>query len=519
MITQKEPMSRYNKIILFVFLGIIFILLRIYKINQPLLEMHSVRQTQTAMITKNLLKDNFNFLNTRIDWTGNEPGYFVQELPFYQIIVASFWKIFGTHDLYGRLVSLLFSIFCAIYLFKIADRLFSTSVAYWAVFFFAICPLSIFMSRSFMINMTSLSLSLIGFYFWLVWSDTKTFKTFAVASISLILATLINLPVVFPAIISIGYVTFRKRDKALKFYLPLLFFGGLFIILNIAWNMHASQINTIFEPGWDARSAFYHFFGIGVSRFNLYYLFRILMYLIYFVLGFHGLLLLTNGLKITWSQKTEGSRILLAWFSGGILYYFVFFNAIRGHNYYALPIVPIACILIGNSIVHFIKKYLAQKKIMPKIIAILFIITIPLWIAFPLLHSLEQDRISYEAGLEVKNHSEPEDLVLVGILHTNVASEVYPTILYYAERKGWNIAKTTKPEINKTTVDNLRSLGAKFLIVTFGKFEYRPISSKFPLFKYFSHEVNIDTKQIIAKLKNQYETIVEKGNYILFDIQ
>lgn len=51
-----------RKYLYLMFLLSVFLSLRLYGIGEPLVEMHNVRQTQTAMITRNLLNDNFNVL-------------------------------------------------------------------------------------------------------------------------------------------------------------------------------------------------------------------------------------------------------------------------------------------------------------------------------------------------------------------------------------------------------------------------------------------------------------------------
>ena len=513
-------MKNSNKTIRFLFLIVVFLSLRLYKISQPLIEMHSVRQTQTAMVTRNIVKDDFNLLYTRVDWRGDQPGYVVLEFPLYQAIVAFVWKVLGNYDIYGRLVSLFFSIICAIYLYRIARKLFSEIVAYWAVFFFAICPLSIFMSRAFMINMTSLSLSLIGFYYCLDWFDNRKIRPFVIASVSLILATLVNNPISFPLFIPLLYLSFINRENNIHYYISLTFFLVIFSVTLLFWSKHLAHVNNIYFPEWGLQKSLQHFFAPqDAGRLDPYNYFRTIMYLLYFVLGVHGLIMIIGGVKNIWKRKTDGSRILMSWFCGGLLYYLVFFKALSGHNYYWLPIVPIFCLFIGVFVEQFIIRYRVRRTALLKTSILVFTVTLFLWVVLPVIHSTEPDNIAYQAGIMVKNYSEPQDLILVATLHTDVAHRDYPTILYYAERKGWNIASgRSHPFIDTMSVDSLRSDGAKFLVLSYGKSEYRRISSLFPLFKYFSHDVGLNFSPIIEMLRNRYEVVTENNNYILFRI-
>lgn len=518
--THKHFTSFFHKNFKFIILGIIFISLRLYQINQPLIEMHHVRQTQTAMIAKNLLEDRFNLFYTRIDWHGNDVSYYVQEFPLYQSIVALFWKILGKREIIGRCVSLFFSILATVFLYKISKELFSRNVAYWTAVFFAISPISIFLSRAFMINMTSLSLYLVGFYYWLLWFDRNHPYLIIPPIITFTLATLNNITTGLPFFIPILYLTIKYWKNSRKFYFSLILFWSIFTTTILAWNLHAARVNNLYYPAQSAENLLVHFFfQPGYSRFNLYLWFRIFMYLLFFAAGFHGFTTLSLGIKSLWKGGSKSSCILLSWVSGAILYYLVYFTALSGHNYYILPVIPILSICIGLSINYLLIKYrMSNLKFNIKVLILIFIMTIPIWIIIALLHMTHEDRVSYDAALSAKRYSSEKDLVLVATLHTlNAPPEMYPTTLYYANRRGWNIGNASKPNIDCSTIERFRQHGAKFLIVTFGKYEHNKITNRFPLYrKFFSRESGIDAKDQLIKLKKKYTVIEESKNYILF---
>jgi len=82
----------------------LFLLLRIVNINVPLINMHNVRQTQTSIITRDLLFDNMNIFMIRVDWRGNSPGYFIQEFSLDSTLVVILWTIIGVSDIWGRTI-------------------------------------------------------------------------------------------------------------------------------------------------------------------------------------------------------------------------------------------------------------------------------------------------------------------------------------------------------------------------------------------------------------------------------
>jgi 4-amino-4-deoxy-L-arabinose transferase-like glycosyltransferase len=507
--------TRTNIQLIVLFLA--FLLLRLYGITEPLVDMHNVRQTQTAMIARNLLTDNFNILYTRVDWEGDKRGIVVQEFPLYQLIVALTWKIIGRYDIIGRLVSLLFSIIAVLYLFKIARLLFNQRIAYYAVLFFGLCPIAVFMSRSFMINMLALSFSLVGLFYWVVWSETKRICPALHATFMLTLAALINLTTILPVAVVIGYIALKRWENNSRTLIACLSFATVFLGGNLLWNLHAAHVNAIYYPQWSGTTLLRHFLGLEVSRLDLYKWYRITIYFVVFVVGIHGAVLFLSGLRLLWRRGSSGSQMLIAWLLGGVLYCLVFFNALAGHNYYLLPVVPVAGIVVAISLDYWVAHFRAKPGWIKKTISVLFVATLPLWLFFPIVHSTEKDDIAYEAGLAAREHSQENDLILVAILHTNVASSVYPTILYYADRQGWNVMTSFDPYFDQQKVDSLSRKGAKLLVLTYGKESGSRLIQLFPLHG-FSHEVKIDASRLVKLLKSKYAVVEERNNYIVFKL-
>ena len=498
-----------------------FIIPRLYRITEPISDIHNVRQTQTAMITHNLVEDNFNLLYTRIDWFGDTKTYVIQEFPFYQLIVGAGWKLFGEHDTIGRVISLLFSLFLIVFLYKLVKLLLNSRIAYLSVFAFALCPLCIYLSRVFMINMTSLSLSIIALYYWIRWLQTKKWILLLFCSSSLILATLINLPIVVPLIFVFPYLAIKSWNNKLSFYISLILFISALAFSVLVWNLHLARVNEAFYPDWNAEVLRKHFFGVGISRFDLFNWLKICLRLFVFVTGIHGIILGVFGVKVTVSKKFPITGLLLAWALGSVLYYYLFFNAILYHNYYALPVTPLICIFIGigaDYIIQRIQK--SHSVVLKKIVVPLFIITLICWIVIPIIHSTSEDKIAYEAGLSLQNATKKNDLVLTAVFHSRVATpKIYPTILYFAKRKGWNIATIWNPQdFDTLMISKYKKKGAKYLVVTYGSVDQSTVAQLFPFFKYFSHKTNFNIKDKITNLKDNYQLIELKSNYAIFGL-
>ena len=103
------------------------VLLRLYRFNAPLLDQHAFRQTQTA--SEVWLWDVFGFTPFEYHVPVYGGGHWVLEFPWYQWIVYAFTAVFGFHEQFGRLVSILAFVACAYLLFQIGRRLLGSRAA------------------------------------------------------------------------------------------------------------------------------------------------------------------------------------------------------------------------------------------------------------------------------------------------------------------------------------------------------------------------------------------------------
>ena len=221
---------------------------RLIAIAQPYTDDWSWRETSVAMIARNFYAGGFNFFYPQIDWAGPAPGYAGYEFPLVPFIAALLYVPAGVSDWVGRSVSVLF--FAAsvpfIYLLvkKQADRL----TALIASVIYAVIPINVFASRSFMSDMASLSLSIIALYLVSEWLDRPTdarlfLMTFASASLAILVklpAIVIGIPCLYMAWQVYGPKLFRRRE--------LWLFVALTLALPFAWYFHARQLAALYPP-------------------------------------------------------------------------------------------------------------------------------------------------------------------------------------------------------------------------------------------------------------------------------
>lgn len=504
-------------------LALAFAIPRLYQIDAPLVDMHSVRQTQTAMITRNLLEDRFDVLHTRIDWAGDRPGYVIQEFPLYQAVVAAVWVVAGEHDIAGRLVSLLFCVVAAVFLYRLAARVYERDVAYWATLAFLLCPLVVFVSRAFMMNMATLALGLVATERLLAWRSGGLAATTLVPGFAALLAGwLMNEPLVFGMAGGLLWAVLAPGRPGRRDVLAMSALATVGAAVTVLWLRHAGAVNAANYPEWGTAQLAAHLFGQGVSRVSPRGWFRIAAYLGYLVLGLHGAWLVLRGLAVEFRAGRAGRSPAVWWIAGSVPYVLLFFKALTGHNYYSLPLVPGLALAAGFGASAAWRSWWVGRSALRRAAAITFAGTAVVWIGFPLAHAATLDRTAYAAGTALSGATPAGSLVVVAPMHTDTASEAYPTILYYARRRGWNVVDLdSAPESDSDfRLSRFATRGARYMVVTRGPSSDPTPSRWLPLFSQFAHDRDqAPVRAAIERLRGRYPLVLEREGFLIFRLE
>src|SRR5436189_5073339 len=202
-------MTRTTK--LAITLSILAAVLRLVLIDQPYIDRWSWRQSDVAAIARNFANNGFRFAYPQIDWAGSAPGYVGTEFPILPFVAAICYKFAGVHEWIGRSQAVIFFAFSLPFFFLLLREIFGSTAAVWATFFYSFAPLNIFAGRSFMPDVPSLSLSIIGLYFFLRSANNGRLLLFFLAAIAISLSLLIKItsiiifaPLVYLAVAGIG---------------------------------------------------------------------------------------------------------------------------------------------------------------------------------------------------------------------------------------------------------------------------------------------------------------------------
>jgi hypothetical protein len=460
-------------------LCILAVAARLIFINQPYVDHWSWRQSDVAAIARNFLQNGFCFGYPQIDWGGNAPGYVGTEFPILPFIAAVYCKFAGVHEWIGRIQAVILFAVSLPFFFLIIREIFGSTAAVWASFFYCFTPLNVFAGRSFMPDVPSLSLAIVGLYFFLRWVDHGESSSLFVAAIAISLSFLIKITsivIVAPlAYLAVAAVCDRRRNKERRFPKPpgrsgdrhfgahraplqLTAFFAIVLLPSAIWYWHAHQIAQKFYP--------HHFFGAGgirIESFSWYW--HIAQQTLVSSLTPLLSLVALVGLFVPQSRDRRYSRLFHWWLAAMIVFVIVVGYGNR-HRWYQLPLVPIAAALAGAACA-FVGSRISSRlaAITSSIVfAVSFLILAFVYVRPFYESSAAQLR---DAGVELKKVT-PTDALIVA------ADMGDPAIFYYAERKGWHFLEQDaiyngNPDDSEQAIVNLEQLrrrGATHFVFT-----------------------------------------------------
>jgi len=497
-----------------ILLSILAVAIRLILIDQAYIDNWSWRQSDVAAIARNFYENGFDFAYPQIDWAGDQPGYVGTEFPILPFLAAICYKFLGVHEWIGRLQAvILFALSLPFFFLLVRDtwhglpahdmpvrsgrrgdtdssrgeRRASAGVrlvrgypperspygaepgsercrcyfagetaAAWALVFYSFAPLSVMTSRCFMPDMPSLSLSIVGLYFFLRWIDHGKMKFLVAAAVTISLSILIKLP---SAVIGapLLFLAWQKTRWNLFRQPALWIFAAATLLPSAVWYWHAHDIAEKFYP--------HHFFGAGgIQLMSVEWYGKIAKQIVTSsltpVLSTFALL----GAFVT--TLTRRARLFHCWLAAMVLFVIVVGYGNR-HQWYQLPLVPIAATFAGAACAFVTPAISSQRlKIIWSILLAGSFGVFAFVYALPLYQS-RSSALLRDLGLELKRATPKKSLI--------IAADVGdPTLFYYAERRGWHFLEKEgiydgNPIDSRQAIEGLKKLrtrGATHLVFT-----------------------------------------------------
>jgi hypothetical protein len=219
-------------------------------LDQPLIDLHAFRQTQTALTVYWMIKEGF-ILDYQTPVLGY-PWSIPLEFPIYQFICAAFAQAFQL-DLtkVGRFFSYVFLLLC-LYPVNLITKSLKLPSNFMIIFtaFFLTSPIYMYWGRAFMIETSALffSLSALAFGIKLIYlDDTKKIPHFAFFSI---FAVLQKSTTALPVIIFLLFFLFIRRFNCQKIFFCKNFFLSFLVILipfifSFTWNVYSDFVKSL----------------------------------------------------------------------------------------------------------------------------------------------------------------------------------------------------------------------------------------------------------------------------------
>ncbi|MEP6937427.1 MAG: glycosyltransferase family 39 protein, partial [Chthoniobacterales bacterium] len=428
------------------------------EIRQPFVDNWSWRQSDVASIARNFQENGFHLARPQIDWAGSARGFVGTEFPILPFVAAVCYKFTGTHEWIGRIQGLIFFAAALPFFFLLVRDVLGEMSAIWATFFYAFAPLSVVASRAFMPDIPSLSLALAGIYFFARWTERTELPSLIASAVLVSAAFLIKLPT---AVVGapLLYLSWRRFGWNFPRRPELWLFAGITILPAVAWYWHAHQIAERFYP--------YHFFGGGGFRImNASWYLEIAKQTVVSTLT--PVLFALAAIGAFLPRRRRCGRLFDWWFAAMMVFIFLVGWGNR-HQWYQLPLVPIAAAFAGASCACVADKLKGRRAISASLAAALVVLFAgtsylcarPFYA--PIAAGLRQ------LGYRLQTITPPDSLIVA-------TDNGDPTIFYYARRKGWHFTEAEgiyngEPADSAQAIANLERLrrrGADYLVFTSG---------------------------------------------------
>lgn len=451
---QKDVLERVGWV-----LALLLLALRFFHLGGPLDDPHSWRQADTARASLEYARHGIDLLHPVVCWLGGH-RILIFEFPLPEAMSALLQRTFGGGVVWDRVVDLAFYVVATVYLHAFVRLAAGARTAWIATLAWLAFPLGQFYSRAAHVDFAATA----GAHA-LLYHGARTvrgggWKHAAGAALAGVLAALIKAPYLIPLLGPLALVALSATAPAAV--------GGLAAALAITavafklWRRHVDATNAqapdwFFLPGYYKEvNPLWWYFGDWHQRFDRYAWWKIVHRLLTEVFTPPGVLLLFAAplAAVRATMLRFGLRaITLAWCAGTLVYLLVFFPLNVIHNYYQIPFLAPAALLLALG-------FEAMWTRMRPAAVILFVLFLTMALIAPRKLSYYQvDWLRVEAGQEIDRRLPKGDLV-IACDHASEYSD--PRLLQRADRDGWSVAI---PDLTPTLVAKLVAAGAKHVAI------------------------------------------------------
>jgi 4-amino-4-deoxy-L-arabinose transferase-like glycosyltransferase len=417
-------------------------LLRLPGIHDPLLDHPAWRQGDTASIARNFAQLQYNIMYPQTNYDGPPPNYVELELQIVPFLAATLYKLFGVHEIFGRLITLVFSLGTVAVVGLFGRWLFASALAgLAAAFFYAIFPGSIYYGRTFTPDCAMVFFLTAALYVvtrLVVEDEVFSQRALARATALLTLAYLAK-PVAVAGIIPVIGVlwervrsgrTMRPTAIAVLLVVPLviLYLYDTRVSEHAEWHWASGITSLHVVPALKAAFTSGSGFVLKFEQLRevLGLLRETMLGTIAFVLSIAGFI------ALIWTDA-RSKALLWGWLIGGLAYTYVVVTVERV-DYYMYLLLPLCALVIGALIARFaawVETVDAAPAARYAMLALVPIVAIActLQARAAIAPYYDYNKQAYRNAVFLNHTLAPGALVVVG--------HYGPDVLYYINRYGW----------------------------------------------------------------------------------
>lgn len=415
-------------------------LLRLKGIHNPLLDHPGWRQGDTAAIARNFATLQYNPLYPQVDYNGPPPNYVELELQIVPFLAATLYKIFGVHEIFGRLITVAFSLGTVTILAYFGRWMFTSAAAgLTAALLYSCYPGSLYYGRTFTPDTAMaffLTVALYACARYLTEDGELRWNDAARCTVLITLAFLAK-PVALVALLPIcamlasrSYAgrTMRWPQVATLMMLPLIVLACYdrfeYTIAEWHWASGITRLHVLpsLRESMTSANAFLLKWNYFVNAM------RMLSQTMLGPVGFAVLIL-----SFIFTGKSRCGSLLWGWLMGAVLYAYVVVTVERV-DYYLYLFLPLAA-LAGAGFLARLVRAINFRGFSPglryagaPLAAAIFFLTLS-QNRVEVARYYRYDRSVYRAATALNATLEPGALIVMG--HYD------PSVLYYINRKGW----------------------------------------------------------------------------------
>lgn len=424
---------------------------RKYKIDAPLSDWFSWRQTDTAAVGRFFAKDGIDVMKPRFydlssiqSGIENPNGYRMVEFPAYSATFAYLYKTFGlvSIETWARIVTTVLSLAALAVIYILLYEETGLFGAFFGGLFFAVFPYVVFYSHTILPDMPATSLAVLSLYFTYRYSRGKSWVHLVVAMLLFALGLLVKPMVVFYGFVHLYLIAFASGRRGKKAILALLVFS-LSAIPVYLWRRYIQ----LFSEGIPASS----WLLTSVSTptgFHVIFLrpafFRWIFYerINNLILGGYAMFFVIYG----FFYKTKQTLLHYVFAFSALSYLFVFEGGNVQHDYYQIIITPALAMLLGYGVQFFINQ--RQMGLLIMRISTVFVI-----FGASIAFSYYQIKAYYNQNSDwlliadiIRSVTSPKDTIVLDAMGDT-------TILYLSDRKGYPAPYKDLSELKKQGAD------------------------------------------------------------------